>query len=85
MIRLIEPVNISDEYEKGYEDGYKVGRAEGAPKGRWIVKDFIPCSFQMHPGRQAFISSRSTETRSALKRDGFLLELTGWTKASQGS
>lgn len=43
MIRLIEPVNISDEYEKGYEDGYKVGRAEGAPKGRWIVKDFIPC------------------------------------------
>ena len=42
-------------------------------------------AFQMHPGRQAFISSRSTETRSALKRDGFLLELTGWTKRIQGS
>ena len=45
MIRLIEPVTISDDYERGYEDGYKVGRAEGTVEGKWIIKDFIPyCS-----------------------------------------
>ena len=37
-------------------------------------------AFQTHPGRQAFISSGSKEPRSALDRDGYLLELTGWTK-----
>src|SRR5574340_557842 len=42
-------------------------------------------AFQTHPGRQAFISSGSKEPALLSSRDGYLLELTGWTKGSQAS
>ena len=42
-------------------------------------------AFQMHPGRQAFIPVEAKNPALLSNRDGYLLELTGWTKGSQAS
>src|SRR5574341_1033634 len=40
-------------------------------------------AFQTHPGRQSFISSGRKNPALLTCRDGYLLELTGWTKGVQ--